>query len=74
MDKRFITLVVLICITFGLIGYDFYAEFVWGDDYTISKLMLWINQHCHVFSLVFSFWLGISVGHFFLYQTIKSES
>lgn len=68
---RILTLVFLILVSAVVIVYDIYAEVYLGDENTISKLLLWLNQHAPVLSFVFCFWVGVLVGHLFLYQTVS---
>ena len=64
---RLVTAIVLFVFSVALCVFDYWMS--WTDnDATISKLLLWITTHAPVTCLVFSFWVGILVGHLFLPQ------
>ncbi len=67
-----LTAVILFVFSVALCSYDYWMS--WADiDATISKLFLWIAAHAPVTSIVFSFWVGILVGHLFMPQIPLTE-
>ena len=69
---RLLTAVILLVFSAALCSYDYWMS--WADnDAAISKLLLWIATHAPVTSIVFSFLVGILVGHLFLPQIPLTE-
>lgn len=64
------TALLIVAVIVGLIVYDLIAYAVAGNDATISKVMLTINQEHPAFGLMFTFSFGVLVGHLFLPQTV----
>jgi len=69
---RLLTAVILFVFSVALCSYDSWMSWV-DNDATIYKLLLWIASHAPVTSMVFSFWVGILVGHLFMPQIPLTE-
>jgi hypothetical protein len=70
--SRLLTAVILFVFSVALCSYDSWMSWV-DNDATIYKLLLWIASHAPVTSMVFSFWVGILVGHLFMPQIPLTE-
>ncbi len=69
---RLLTAIILFTVSVGLCSFDYWMSWL-DNDATISKLLLWVNAHAPITSMVFSFWVGILVGHLFLPQIPLAE-
>ena len=69
---RLLTAVVLFVFSLALCVFDYWMSWTCNDA-TISKLLLWTATYAPITSMVFSFWVGILVGHLFLPQIPLSK-
>jgi hypothetical protein len=67
-----LTDVILFVFSVALCYYDYWTSRA-DNDATIFKLFLWIAAHALLTSIVFSFWVGILVGHLFMPQIPLTE-
>jgi hypothetical protein len=64
-----ITALVIVCVVVGLILYDLFAYFAFGNDATLSKTCLDMSYKYRWFAVLFSFSFGVLIGHLFLPQS-----